>query len=240
MKILITGGASGLGAAITKELAKYPSNFVYFTYNSSAAASKLIEEEFNNTKGIKCDFTSKDDLEELLLKVKELDLSVLINNAYIGPIDSQYFHKIQNNNFQTNFEKNILPTLSLTQEVIKYFRKKKTGKIITILTSYLYNTPPIGMAVYTGNKAYLKQQTKVWAMENIKFKITSNSISPSIMQTDLTKDVDERILEQMTSAHPLKTLLTVQEVAHAVHFLTEASNHINGVDIPLNAGVNIK
>jgi enoyl-[acyl-carrier-protein] reductase (NADH) len=60
------------------------------------------------------------------------------------------------------------------------------------------------------------------------------------MQTQLTSEVDARIIDQMISKHPLKKLLTVEEVAETVLFLTNASTQINGVDIILNSGANIK
>jgi len=82
--------------------------------------------------------------------------------------------------------------------------------------------------------------TQVWATENIKFNITSNTVSPSFMFTNLTAGTDDRVIEQIVTNHPLKKLLTVEEVADTVLFLTTAPTHINGVDIVLNAGTNFK
>ena len=47
MNVLITGGASGLGAAITRILAADAANKIYFTYCSSSEAAKQLEEEFS-------------------------------------------------------------------------------------------------------------------------------------------------------------------------------------------------
>ena len=66
MKILITGGASGLGEAITRRLARDVANEVWFTYRSSAAKAHELEREFANARGIRCDFTSTDDMAALL------------------------------------------------------------------------------------------------------------------------------------------------------------------------------
>ncbi|PWA03849.1 SDR family oxidoreductase [Flavobacterium psychrotolerans] len=60
------------------------------------------------------------------------------------------------------------------------------------------------------------------------------------MQTNLTATFDDRILDQMIENHPLKKLLTVEEVAETVLFLAHASNQMNGIDILLNAGATIK
>ena len=240
MNILITGGASGLGAAITRLLAENIDNTIYFTYNGSYVNALKIEEDLKNTNSVKCNFKDANELGLLVDKIKRLDLDILVNNAYGGDISPIHFHKISPDKFLSDFNDNIIPTIKITQEVIRNFRKKKQGKIITVLTSYLANIPPMGLSTYIANKAYLEKLTKVWASENTKFNISSNSISPSFMQTGLTEDVDERIIDQMILNHPQKRLLTVIEAAEAVDFLVNTSSQINGVDILMNAGINIK
>jgi NAD(P)-dependent dehydrogenase (short-subunit alcohol dehydrogenase family) len=240
MNILITGGASGLGKAITETLAKDRKNKVYFTYSKSEEKAKKIKSIFKNTISIKCNFRESSELHSLQNQIKEMDLDVLINNAYSGKINQMHFHKYPPVDFLTDFKDNIIPTIIITQEAIRLFRKKKNGKIITILSSGLIDVPPTGMSSYIANKAYLGKLTKVWANENSKFNITSNSISPSFMKAALTDNFDERIIEQMTLNHPNKNLITPKEVAEAVLFLANAGNHINGVDLLMNAGVNIK
>jgi 3-oxoacyl-[acyl-carrier protein] reductase len=240
MNILITGGASGLGEAITRQLAKDLNNTIYFTFSKSAANAKKIEIDCANCISIKCDFTNEIEMRTLLEKINITDIDVLINNAYNGAFLKTYFHKQPANDFLEGFVENIIPVIKITQTAINNFRKKKKGKIITILTAALVNVPPIGSAIYIANKAYLEKLTKVWASENTKFNIISNSISPAFMETNLTADIDERLVEQIKESHPQKKILTVNEVADAVSFLVNASSQINGVDIPINAGANLK
>jgi NAD(P)-dependent dehydrogenase (short-subunit alcohol dehydrogenase family) len=240
MNILITGGASGLGTAITRMLAKDSGNAVYFTYNNSSAAAEQLEQEYKNTTAFKCNFKNTAELNDLINKITGLKIDVLINNAYSGNPIKTYFHKMTEEDFRSEFMFNTMPVIQLTQACITSFRKNKSGKIITILTSYLLNTPPIGASGYVANKAYLASLVKSWATENIKFNITSNSVSPSFMQTGLATDVDERIIEQMIESHPLKKLLTVEETAEAVAFLVHAPVQVNGTDIIINAGTNVK
>jgi NAD(P)-dependent dehydrogenase (short-subunit alcohol dehydrogenase family) len=240
MNILVTGGASGLGEAITRKLAQKASGCVYFTYNKSESSAQKIMRDYPNAKGVKCDFGNAEEVERLIEKFIQYDLDILINNAYIGSFIDAYFHKTSSDCFLKAFENNIIPTMKITQACISVFRKKKQGKIITVLTAALCNLPPVGSAVYVANKAYLEKLTKVWAAENAKYNISSNSVSPSFMQTALTSGIDERIVEQMINEHPLKKLLTVEEVADTVEFLTRASSHLNGVDIVMNAACNIK
>jgi NAD(P)-dependent dehydrogenase (short-subunit alcohol dehydrogenase family) len=239
MNILVTGGASGLGESMTRKLAENKGNKVYFSYNKSTEKARIIESECSNTVGLKCDFTNHGDVEQLISHINQLDLDVLINNAYIDT-PFAHFHKITSDDFLLSFKENIIPVIEITQAAIINFRKKKQGRIISVLTSYLLDVPPTGSSIYVANKSYLAKLTKVWASENAKYNITSNSVSPSFMQTPLTAGVDERLIEQNISNHPLKRLLTVDEVADTVAFLVNASPQINGVDIVMNSAVNIK
>ncbi len=240
MIILITGGASGLGEAITKALAKDINNKVYFTYSKSAEKAYKIEAEFANTVSVQCDFNNLAEVNSLAENIASYGIDILVNNAYSGNPIKTYFHKNKIADFSEEFNANIVPTVILTQACINHFRKKKNGKIITILTSFLTNIPPTGASIYVANKAYLKSLVNSWASENIKFNITSNSISPSFMQTNIANDVDERVIEQIIESHPLKRLLTIEEVADAVLYLTKATTHLNGIDLLINAGSNIK
>ena len=238
MNILITGGASGLGASIVKKLAADNGNTVWFTYSSSETAAKEIETSYPNTNSIKCDFTNQESIENLLAQIPDINPDILINNAN-GGIHKEHFYKIDHNVFSESFEQNVIPAIRITQEAIKIFRKKKFGKIINIISSYIVNKPPTGLSEYVANKAYLLSLSKSWGNELIRFNITSNCISPSFMLTGLTADTDQRIIDQITEDHPLKKLLTTEEVADTVAFFTAASQHINGVNLLMNAGSDV-
>ena len=240
MNILVTGGASGLGKSITEILLKNKNHTVYFTFCSSKENAAIICSEFPNSKGIECDFNDINSVNSLCEMIPDLRLDVLINNAYSGNFITKHFNKISPDVFSTDFNKNIIPTVFITQSAISYFKKMKSGKIITILTSALVNNPPSGASSYVAVKAYLQSLVKSWATENKKFNITSNSVSPSLMQTKLTSDIDERIIDQIIDDHPLKKILKTSEVAETVAFLVHSSQQINGVDLVINSAENIK
>lgn len=237
MNILVTGGASGLGEAITSRLVEQ-GHQVYFTYRNSAEKAKALEEKFSNAKGIHCDFKDAASVNALLEKVDQLNLQALINNA-LGGLETNYFHKLDADHFSESYTTNILPVIRLTQKCILHFRKQKAGKIITILSSYIINKPPIGMSMYVAEKNYLLSLSASWATENAKFGITSNCISPSMMQTQLTAGTDERVIEEMITQHPLKRLLSPDEVADSVLYLINASAHINGTNLVINSAADI-
>ncbi|GAA4467622.1 3-oxoacyl-[acyl-carrier-protein] reductase [Nemorincola caseinilytica] len=237
MTILVTGGASGLGEAITRTLAA-AGHTVCFTYASSQARAMELQAARPGSRAIHCDFTSAASVEALLTAIPTLNIDVLVNNAN-GRIHKDHFYKMDADVFRSSFEHNVLPTLRITQEAIKVFRKKKFGKIVNIISAAIINKPPFGYSEYIANKAYLLSMSKSWANEYIRFNITSNSISPGFMLTNITSDTDERIVEQIKDAHPLKQLLQPMEVANAVKFYVEASQQINGTNLVINAGADI-
>ena len=238
MNIIITGGTSGLGESIVRLLAAEPANKLFITYARSVNEAQNLETQYANVKAFKCDFTDKESLELFLSGISSFSPDVLINNAY-GSIHKEHFHKTEHAVFQDSFSTNIIPAIRITQEAIKVFRAKKSGKIINILSSAIVNKPPIGWSSYVANKAYMLAMSNCWATEGIKFNITSNCISPAFMRTRLTADTDERLIEQMENEHPLKKLLTTDEVSNAVHFLVNAGSQINGTNLVINAGADI-
>ncbi|MEO7045549.1 MAG: SDR family oxidoreductase [Ferruginibacter sp.] len=238
MTILLTGGSRGLGEAIMRQLAAFEDNSILFTYAKNIAVAEDLEKKYRNTKAFYCDFTDTGSVNSFIENIQPYNIDVLINNAMSKP-SVGHFHKTASFDFLKSFEVNIVPVIKITSAVIKDFRKKKSGKIINIISSYVINKPPIGLSAYVANKNYLLSLSKSWAAENIRFNISSNCVSPSFMATDFTSDIDERIIEQMIDAHPLKRLVTPEEVAEAVVFLTSCSAHINGINLLINAGSDI-
>jgi 3-oxoacyl-[acyl-carrier protein] reductase len=232
MNIVITGGASGLGRAITEHLAKRPNDRVLFTFCRSKDAAQSLVSQYPNVRGTKCDFKDQTDLERFLTELEGFDADVLVHNAYTA-LNEQHFHKTEAAEFKKSFEENVLPVIAITQRAIKTFRKKKSGKIITILSTALLGKPSVGWAQYTANKAYLRSLSKSWAVENSAFNIASNCILPSFLGIGMTATTDERIKEQLLQKYP-RGFLTAQEVAESVGSLIDSSADVNGTEVILN------
>ena len=234
MKVVVTGGASGVGKAITRRLAQEPSDFVYFTFNSSQESAAEIEREFSNTRAFRLDFNSLESIDSFVRQLPGLAPDVLVNNAITGYSEA-HFHKMDPAVFEKSFRSNVCPIIRITQQFIVESRKRKSGRIITILSSALINRPPVGWSEYTANKAYLHSMVKSWAVENAAFGITSNSISPSFMQTRLTSKTDSRLVESMIADNPNTRLLSEGEVTDVVMFFMKSTSHLNGHNLVINA-----
>lgn len=237
MNILITGGTSGLGKATVELMAK-DGHQVYFSYLVTEEFTKAAEDlmrQYDNVKAEPLNFCEPESVDAFCEKMKEWSIDVLVNCTYVGRPQTTYFHKIEPEEFLKAFQFNIIPTVKITQTAIEGMKKRKFGKIINIITEAVIGLPPMGYTLYAANKAYLMELSNVWNKEYTRFNITSNCILPAYMQTKFA-EVDERILEQMQQEHPLKQLLTVEEVAQAVKFFVDASQQVNGVKLPINAG----
>lgn len=238
MNILITGGSSGLGRALVENLASISNNKVYFTFCHNVDAAKEIESRFNNAEAFCVDFESNESIDAFLPKLEQIDIDVLINNAYSGKAQGTHFHKTVIEDFSDAFNNNIIPTIKVTQACLSGMRKRKFGKIINIITSYVMDVPPSGFSVYASTKAYLRQLSKSISKEYGRYNITSNCILPDYMPTAFGK-VTEFQFEQMLSVHPLKRLLQPEEVAEVIVSIINASQQLNGVEIPINAAQHI-
>ena len=237
MNILITGGTSGLGKA-TVELLVKEGHQVYFSYLATdefTAVAKEMENTYSAVNAIPLNFCETESVDGFCEQLKESNIDVLVNCTYVGKPQTTYFHKIAAEDFQKAFEMNIIPTVKITQAAIEVMKKKKFGKIINIITEAVMGLPPMGYTLYACNKAYLMKLSDVINKEYTRYNITSNCILPAYMQTNFAM-VDERILEQMQMEHPLKKLLTVGEVAQTIKFCVDASQQVNGVKLPINAG----
>ncbi len=240
MNVLITGGASGLGEAITIKLAGCPGWKVYFTYCRSSENAERLQNRFPNTEAYLCDFREREQVTALCNKLSDWDLDVLIHNAYTGTYIDTHFHKTELPRFQEDFENNILPVIELTQALIPLYRKRKQGRIITVLSAALLHGPAVGTSVYLAGKAYLESLAKIWAVENERFNISSVLLCPGFMQTALTAQLDERLLEQLKGQEPLGRFLSTEEVAEVVLDLCITDRAINGATVEVQAGPLIK
>lgn len=235
MKVLITGGASGLGKYIVKQL--LDDHEVFFTYCKNESSAQALAKQ-TNTKAIALDLRDENSVSALCKWIEDESPDVLINNALTG-FEQKHAHKINSQIHTELFHENVASIIAITNSFIKKARKRKSGKIINVLSAYLAGKPPIGLSQYVAQKNYLLSLNKSWATENIAFNVSSNAISPSIMRTNLTKDTDERVFEQMIDNAPLKRLIEPEEVAEVVEFLLCSTLFLNGQNIVLNQGENL-
>lgn len=233
--ILITGGASGLGKSIIEELTQLQGIQIWFTYCKSNEEAMKLESKYPNVHSLYCDFNSTESMNQCFQFLEEIQIDCLINNAYVGPLKEVHFHNLEIQTIQNSFSVNVLPVLEMTQCMILKFRKQQYGKIITILSSSILSLPNIGWSIYNAEKNYLLSMAKSWAVENAKFNIVSNCISPTFMETNIHDHRDPYLLEMTKSK--IGKILTTKECAEVVTSMVLTNHHVNGVNLPINGGV---
>lgn len=235
MNVLITGGTGGLGKAIAEAFLEKQENNVFITFRNNQEIANQMQLQHGNLHAIHCDFTDKKSVMDFIGGIEQIKPDVLINNAY-GAMNQQHFVKTNEEQWLTEFEINVIPVLQITKACILAFKKNRFGRIVNVLSSAVLGAPTLGYSVYAANKSYLLSMSKSWAIENARFNISSNCISPAFMKTNLTDALDARIIEKLEQAHPLGKLLLPDQVARAAVFFAESSVDFNGINMAVTAG----
>jgi 3-oxoacyl-[acyl-carrier protein] reductase len=234
-RIVLTGGASGLGAAITRHLAASGEHTLCISYCRAAEQATLLMARHANVTAHALDFREPASIEAFGQVLDEFRPDVLIHNA-VGGLRLVHAHKLEREAWMAGFMTNVLPVIELTNIALKGFRRRKSGRIITILTDGLVGAPPLGMAEYVATKAYLASLSRSWAVENASHGITSNCVLPALMDTGLLAGIDERLRAQMIESLPNQRALEVDEAAQVVAFLVTCPPSVNGARFVVNGG----
>jgi 3-oxoacyl-[acyl-carrier protein] reductase len=237
---LILGGTGGIGKAACIKLAKDGFN-IAIHYNSNKSKASSIQDEVIKLgrKAIifQADISSEEKINELvdysIRKLGKIDVFVNCAATAIPPI--KVFDLLWSD-FVHQLELNIKTNLLVIKRVLPSMIANKYGKIITIGTIYS-DKPNINLAHYTTAKSALEGFTKSLALELAPKGIYVNMVSPSVISTELTADIPEKIKLITASQTPLRRLATPEDVAGSISFLAgDNSNFLSGENIRLNGG----
>ena len=237
---LITGGSRGIGAACVKLFAEAGAD-VAFTYQlNTKAADEIVLDCSNNSKvkAYKCDLNSAKEIEETVKNVYSdfLKIDILVNNAGIwkyGQAD-----KMSLQDWEETIRINLTGTFLFTKAVIPSMKKNRFGRIINI-TSTAGQRGEANHSHYASSKGGVISFTKSLATELGPFNITTNSIAPGWVYTDMTSDElsDKKYLSEVERDIPLQRVATAEDIAGPVLFLaSELARHINGEILNVNGG----
>ena len=118
--------------------------------------------------------------------------------------------------------------------------KNKLGKIINI-SSVIGQIGNSGQSNYAASKAGVEGMTRSLAVELGSRNININCIAPGYIKTDMTKNLNDNIINNMKQSIPLNKLGTSQDIANLVSFLcSDLSSYITGQVINVDGGMTIK
>jgi 3-oxoacyl-[acyl-carrier protein] reductase len=115
--------------------------------------------------------------------------------------------------------------------------RQKEGSIVNI-SSVVAILGATGQANYASTKAGLIGLTRALAREFAGRNIRVNAIAPGFIETEMTRELPEKVREDYASRVPMNRMGQPESVADAVHFLLEdVSSYITGVVIPVDGGL---
>lgn len=233
---LVTGGTSGIGKEIVKELLDYGCR-VITCYHSNESEAKITEKEFNNEKLliVKCDVSNEEEVIDMFDKIKTKygKIDYLVNNA--GIFIDNLIKDFNISDFKKILDTNLLGKVICTKHA--YSIMNAGGSIVNI-SSHLGVVPCTESPAYCAAAAGIINFTKATALEYADKKIRANSICPAFTPTPLSlrgwkqEEIDKKLKET-----PLGRFAMPEDTAKLCLFLlSDDSSFITGENIWINGG----
>lgn len=232
---LVTGGTSGIGAAIAKAFHK-----AGYKVAVNYAFTEGRAETFRQATGIPAFQWDVRDYDACVAGVEEVErtlgpVEILVNNA--GITRDATFHKMTPQQWRDVVDTNLTGVFNMTHPVWPGMRERGFGRIITI-SSINGQKGQAGQVNYSAAKAGDIGLTKALAQEGASRNITVNAICPGYIGTEMVRAVPEAVLnERILPQIPVGRLGEPEEVARCALFLaSDDAGFITGSTLTANGG----
>ncbi|KAB2496285.1 acetoacetyl-CoA reductase [Priestia endophytica] len=236
---VVTGGSKGIGASISKELAKNGVKVVV-NYNSNKESAeeivKQIEADGGAAVAIGADVSYSEQAKRLIEETKEAfgQLDILVNNA--GITRDRTFKKLGEEDWRKVIDVNLNSVYNTTSAALTYLLESEGGRVINI-SSIIGQAGGFGQTNYAAAKAGLLGFTKSLALELARTGVTVNSICPGFIETEMVMAMPENVREQVISKIPARRLGHAEEIARGVLYLCQDGAYITGQELSINGGL---
>ena len=236
---LLTGASQGLGQGIAVGLAKAGSDLIL----ASRTLNRLNEvaEEARafgvRAEPLELDVANGPMVSERIASVlKEFGrIDNLVNNA--GLTDDHLLVRMEESAWDQVVRVNLYGVYAVTRAVLRQMIRNNYGRIVNIASIAGEMGSP-GQANYAATKAGIIGFTKSIAREIAAKDITVNAVSPGIIDTGMTRRLQDRETERLLLQIPKKRLGTVEEVTHGIIFLLSSdAAYITGQVLSINGGL---
>jgi 2-hydroxycyclohexanecarboxyl-CoA dehydrogenase len=235
-KALVTGGASGIGAAIAARLAAEGAE-VWVGDIDTEGAERVAAEVSGHP--VRLDVTDTEAAKSAIEAIDRLD--VLVNNA--GTDEFGFFTYTTPEQWQRVLDINLGGVLNCTHAALPRMQEAGYGRIVNI-ASEAGRVGSKGSAVYSAAKGGIIAFTKAIAREGARYGVTANAIAPGPIETPLLMgakefgEIGEKVIETMKDATQLKRLGQPDEVAAAVAFFASAeAAYVTGETLGVSGGL---
>ena len=240
-RILVTGGAGGIGSAICRAFAKNGDNVVIHYHNRQENAILLAEELRNKYKvyaqpvyaDIGDSGSVKAMFDEIELKAGSID--VLVNNA--GIAEQKLFCDISDDDWKNMIGTNLDGVFFCCREALRRFMLPAHNGAILNISSMWGQVGASCEVHYSAAKAGVIGLTKALAKEVGLSNVRVNCIAPGVVMTDMMKSFDSDTIAELKEETPLNRLGTPEDVAEAAVFLCSGkASFITGQVLGVNGG----
>ena len=242
---IVTGGASGIGLAISERLAADGNAVAIFDLNGAAAeeSAAKISASGATAAGFEVDVTDRPRIESAVAEVKGLfgAPTILVNNAGLDGFDP--FLKIDIDKWNRIIEVNLTGTFHCCQVVIPLMIEAGWGRIVNISSSSTHGGQPF-MSHYVSAKSGVIGLTKSLALEFGPKGITVNTIPPGFIVTPMLRRAESKgylggKVEDHEQTTPVRRAGRPEDIAAACSFLVrDEAGYITGQSIGVNGGRN--
>ena len=238
---LVTGGASGIGAATCRRLAAEGARVAVTDVNLDGARD--VAGELGGA-AFELDVRSSDSV-RAAVEGTEAELGpvdVLVNNA--GYDEWNWFTATDEALWRRVLEVNLVGVIACTHAVLPGMQERRRGRIVNV-SSEAGRVGSSGSAVYSAAKGGVLGFTKALAIENGRFGITVNAVAPGPIETPLLMaapealgEIGHRIVDTMISSTNLRRLGQPDEVAAAIAFLaSDDASYVTGQSLGVSGGL---
>ena len=211
---IVTGGAKGIGKAITVALAEEGAKVV-INYNSSKeAAENLVNElgkEGHDVYAVQADVSKVEDanrlVEEAVNHFGQVD--ILVNNA--GITRDRTFKKLNREDWERVIDVNLSSVFNTTSAVLPYISEAEEGRIISI-SSIIGQAGGFGQTNYSAAKAGMLGFTKSLALELARTNVTVNAICPGFIDTEMVAEVPEEVRQKIVAKSRKNVLVKLMKL----------------------------
>jgi 2-hydroxycyclohexanecarboxyl-CoA dehydrogenase len=240
---IVTGGASGIGLAISQRLAAEGNAVAVFDVNTDAAkaAAVAIEAAGGSAIGLPVDVTDRAGVVSAVDEIRGAlgAPTILVNNAGVAAFDG--FLDITMDEWDRMIAVNLTGTFHCCQVAIPGMVSEGWGRIVNISSSSVHSGTR-RQAHYVAAKSGVVGLTKCLALEFAPFGITVNTIPPGFIDTPLLRRADEDgslSIEKALATTPVGRPGRPDDIAAACAFLVgEDAGYITGQIIGVNGGRN--
>ena len=234
-KVLVTGGAQGIGKKIVMRCLSEGASVHYCDFNEGSFEVEMVER--GSVIFHAADITVE---EQVLSLVKEVcadgKLDVLVNNAGITR-DGMIF-RMSLEQWESVIKVNLTGAFLVAREVSAFMAlKQKSGSIINIV-SVVGQMGNAGQTNYSASKAGLIGFTKSLAKETAKRNVRVNAVAPGFVSTPMTDKLTDEVKAEYAKAIPLGRMGAAEDVANTVLYLaSDLSSYVTGQVIRVDGGL---